>query len=106
MKVIILLLVVAISGCATSAKLNDISLGMSKQEVIHILGYPASTSAKQGVEYMKYKLYGAWDGDMRVGGGAELFFVRIINGVVESYGRIGDFDSTNMSEPKATNDLQ
>ena len=105
MKIVFLIIALTISGCTTAAKLNEISLGMSKQKVIQVLGFPDSTSASSGVEYLMYKFYDTWDGEMRTGGSAKDYFVRIKKGVVESYGKNGDFDSTKVPETKTTIDL-
>jgi hypothetical protein len=85
-------------GCATSSKrMNDLSVGMTKAEVIKTLGQPESTSANSGVEYMVYNL------SIRIARPGEAlapipitdkYFVRLVGGKVESYGRLGDFDST------------
>jgi len=94
MKYILLLTISLIaSGCYTgigqhSSKFNKVSLGMSKGEVIDAIGKPQSTSAKDGVEYLTYNVYEV------VFGQYVPYFVRIKNGKVESYGKIGDFDST------------
>ena len=94
MKYILLLAVSLISsGCYTgmgqhSSKFNNISLGMSKAEVISAIGKPQSTSAKDGVEYMTYNVFEV------VFGQYVPYFVRIKNGKVESYGKMGDFDSS------------
>lgn len=95
---LLLVLTMAAIGCATGHKLNDISLGMSKQEVISVLGPPVSTSAKEGVEFLNYSFF---DSDI----GWRPYYVRIISGKVESYGRLGDFDSTKPTETKSTIDL-
>jgi hypothetical protein len=92
-----------LSGCATAYKMNNISLGMTKPEVIKKLGRPASTSAQSGVEYMNYKL--SETGDDEFLGTYTPYFVRIVDGKVESYGRMGDFDSTKVPESKSTIDL-
>ncbi len=92
---IILVIITAlfVSGCYTglgqhSSKFNKVSLGMSKAEVIDAIGKPQSTSAKDGVEYLTYNVYEV------VFGQYVPYFVRIKNGKVESYGKMGDFDST------------
>lgn len=97
---LLFILVVVTSGCATANKLNNVSLGMSKQEVISELGPPVSTSAKEGVEYLKYFFV---EKDVR--DGKTPYYVRLVNGKVESYGRVGDFDSTKTPETKSTIDL-
>lgn len=96
-------------GCATSSKkLNEVSVGMSKPEVIKLLGAPESTRASQGVEYLIYTL------TERIAkpGEAPLpfpiqgqYFVRLVNGRVDSYGNVGDFDSTKPFETKHQIDL-
>jgi hypothetical protein len=70
---------------------------MSKAEVIQVLGQPQSTRASGGVEYLIYSLS---EGVSKPG--TTLFpvsiegqyFVQLVGGRVESYGRVGDFDST------------
>ena len=93
------------SGCAGTPKMNRLSVGMTKGEVISVMGRePDSTSAQGGVEYMSYLLWrDFWD--RRPGDYSDRFFVRLINGKVESYGKIGDFDSTKVPETKQTIDL-
>ena len=91
------LTMVLLVGCATAPNLNSISLGMSKQEVIKSLGNPYSVSAKNNTEYLKYNCIGGAflmttaECDPRIGNGE--YFVRLVNGKVESYGKVGDFDS-------------
>ena len=109
-------------GCASGSskqlndvsQLNDLSLGMNKSSVIAIMGNPDRTSAQAPHEYFIYGLSVALTGEEKarcaVGTVAFLglgtgfcfkqddFFVRFENGVVESYGRVGDFDSTNVPE--------
>jgi outer membrane protein assembly factor BamE (lipoprotein component of BamABCDE complex) len=87
MKLLILFALFFI-GCATNQKMNELTVGMSKQEVIAILGPPETTSAQDDVEYLSYKLakraYFAKTKD---------YYVRIIKGKLESFGKVGDFDS-------------
>ena len=88
-----------IAGCATAPKMNQITVGMTKQQVIEVLGQPASTSAKPNVEYLSYRLsHQFW-------GYEHPYFIRLINGRVDAYGRLGDFDSTKPDETKTTIDL-
>lgn len=89
------------------------SIGMSKPEVVELLGQPKETKAASGVEYMMYELRDAPGAATQTGCGVagvytiglayafegcqyedELYFVRLIEGNVEAYGRQGDFDST------------
>lgn len=88
-------------GCVgvSMHKINKINLGMTKQEVIAVMGQPISTSAQGDTEYLRYRLFEpatAW---------SFIYFVRLIDGKVESYGQVGDFDSTKLPESKSTIDL-
>lgn len=94
--------------------MNLISLGMDKTQVINILGQPQSSSAQAPYEYFIYPLTRnltnqeiaacAGINVLTLGIGAALCFreedryIRFENGIVESYGRVGDFDSTNVPE--------
>lgn len=49
-----LLLIMICAGCATSAKFNTLSLGMTKNEVLQKLGAPESDSINEKGEYLKY----------------------------------------------------
>ena len=106
-KTLILLIILGttfLNSCATSYKMNEISLGMPRKEVISTLGYPVSTSAIKGVEYLNYKLYETSD-DAFFGYGTP-YFVRIINGKVDAYGRMGDFDSSKIPAQKIEIELK
>lgn len=92
MKTLILVtIILTLLGCATSGKIAGIQLGMNKDEVISIMGSPVSVSAIEGTEYLNYKL-SETDDDAFVGFSTP-YYVRFINGIVDSYGRTGDFDS-------------
>lgn len=72
-------------GCAGSAKkINNIDIGMTKADVIEVMGEPNYTSGKEGVEILNYKLtanslY------------SDMYFVRLKDGKVERFGRQSDF---------------
>lgn len=78
--------------------MNDVRLGMTKEEVFNVIGKPDRTAAKKGDgEYLIYYLYETIDNNI-----FSFFyirkndcFVRLVDGVVESYGKVGDFDSIN-----------
>ncbi len=91
-KLFALLLCLGLCGCATAHKINAVSLGMSKDEVIRVMGKPSSTSATEGTEYLNYKLAETNNDDWY--GVSTPFYVCIKEGKVISYGRMGDFDST------------
>lgn len=98
----ILFYVLIISGCATSGIINKVQIGMSKGEVIKVMGEPVSVSAKSGTEYLNYKLSETGDDAFR--GWTSPYYVRLIDGKVDSYGRTGDFDSTKKPTVKIETD--
>jgi hypothetical protein len=77
------LVVALLSGCTTADKLNNIHIGMTKDQVITLLGTPDSTSAQANVEYLTYYLEGNPDY-----GRDQPYMVRVVDGKVESFGRI------------------
>ncbi|MGA3008213.1 MAG: SHOCT domain-containing protein [Opitutaceae bacterium] len=80
----ILLIVVALfAGCATADKLNNVHIGMTKEQVIELLGAPDSTSAQANVEYLTYYL----ESDPNYGRD-QPYMVRVVDGKVESFGRL------------------
>jgi hypothetical protein len=83
-----------LGGCVTPAsRINDVSLGMTKAEVIRAMGRPTSTSAQNGVEFMNYAL---WDSRWDVN--STPYSVQLVNGHVVSYGRQGDFGTTQQTK--------
>jgi len=89
-------------GCATSGVINGVNMGMTKDEVIKVMGNPVSVSAKEGTEYLNYKL--SETNDDAFMGWTRPYYVRLINGKVDSYGRSGDFDSTQKPTLKIETD--
>ena len=89
-------------GCATSGKINAVQLDMTKAEVIAVMGEPVSVSAQGTAEYLNYNL--SETDDDAFYGIATPYYVRLINGKVESYGRTGDFDSTQPTIVRMEND--
>ena len=55
-KIITLILLLGLSACSTTAKMNALAQGMSKSAVINVMGQPDSTAAKGDVEVLTYKL--------------------------------------------------
>ncbi len=80
-----------LAGCLLDPDMSKVSLGMTKQEVIAALGKPETVAAKGNYEYLMYEGEASYS-DGRLGG--EFYFVRLVDGKVESYGKKGDFDST------------
>ena len=77
----ILLLAALFTGCTTADKLNDLRIGMSKDQVIAMLGKPDSTSAQANIEYLTY--YFSNEGSYR----DQPYMVRLVDAKVESFGR-------------------
>jgi hypothetical protein len=74
-------------GCATAQKLNRLNLGMTKQEVISVMGAPDTTGAQGDREYLVYRL-----SDTKVEsfvGFTEPYVVELKGGKVEAFGRRG-----------------
>ena len=70
-----------LAGCATTSKdFNRLSLGMSKPQVIDILGQPRSTGADAEAEYLHYSLHSG------IGTFEEPYVVEIRDGKVVKYG--------------------
>ena len=112
---IILMMVALIAGCAgTASKTNQLSLGMTKAQVIEVMGEPTSSHATDGVEYMVYRLTAgstagtnagcaalglitlgiAYTKDECTGGQRIDYFAQFKEGRLISYGKVGDFNST------------
>jgi len=87
------------SGCiASSKKMNLLSIGMTKAEVISKLGTPSSSRAIKGTEYLVYNLAPA-EAIFVDENHLPEYFVRIIDGKVDAYGKAGDFDSVKDKTP-------
>lgn len=85
-------------GCAAPVeKITNVSLGMTKQEVIGTMGPPNSTKAKDSTETLVYIHEGTfwtWGHGVRP---TREYWVRLENGKVTQYGQPSDFkiDQTN-----------
>lgn len=93
---LVTLALIAFASCATAQKINRVSIGMTRDQVVGIMGEPVSVSAKAGAEYLNYSLYES-DDSASWGLDAQPYFVKIVAGKVEAYGRKGDFDSEKRS---------
>ena len=91
-KLIIIIVLAALTSCVTSRKFNNISVGMTKAQVIEKIGNPKTTKASEGVVYLIYNTYSSFQEVNNLS--PEAFFVKLINNKVISYGRVGDFNST------------
>ena len=82
---LVLCTMVLLLVCAGSAKkINDLNIGMTKSDVIHIMGEPNYTSGSGNVEILSYKL----KTDCCF---SDTFFVRIKEGKVDRFGQQGSF---------------
>ena len=84
--VLISLSVIFLLGCAASSKkMNQLNLGMTKQEVIEAIGQPNSSSAIQNQEYLRYRLN---PGEFS----PNEYYVKLLDGKVVAYGKRGDYN--------------
>jgi hypothetical protein len=70
----------------SSTKLNSIRIGMTKREVLSIMGTPDSMSAQENVEYLTYYLLNSGSDFER----HQPYMIRLVNGKVESFGRFSE----------------
>ncbi len=92
----------ACSSAPPARKINAVSIGMTKADVIAVMGQPDSTAAKDGIEYMNYRLAtSALDFD---GSDTSDYFVRFVKGRVDAFGHKGDFDTAG--QPKQRVEVQ
>ena len=78
-----LLLSLFLAACNSAARLNQIRIGMTKSDVVQVLGQPDSTSAQANIEYLTYYLYT----DSSSYRDERPYSVRLVDGKVESFGR-------------------
>ncbi|MEJ2656096.1 MAG: hypothetical protein P8012_02740 [Desulfobacterales bacterium] len=84
--IVILLSIAFLFGCAESfQRMNNLKIGMTKQEVVKTIGAPYITSASGNVEYLKYRTYGGIFY-------SDEYYVRLLDGKVDAYGQKGDFN--------------
>jgi hypothetical protein len=79
-----------LGACANSTVLNKLHIGMTKGDVVALLGQPDSTSAQANVEYLTYYL----DVNTNEGPGVrdQPYLVRLVDGKVESFGRFAQLN--------------
>lgn len=86
-----------LSGCVTSSnKLQELEIGMSKQEVFEILGSPKSVSARaDGSEVLRYQLSGRHAPLLNPNHAlyADGYTVQLMNNKVVAYGRDDEFEA-------------
>jgi hypothetical protein len=79
----LILAAVIFLGCAS--QMNQVKLGMTREQVISAVGTPSSTSAMDNTEYLKYQFCSDWIFTDR-------YYVRLSDGKVDAFGRVGDFN--------------
>ena len=87
-----------LTGCATASKLNQLSLGMTKQKAIEIMGSPITIHAQNNIEILEYRLWPTIYNNYK-----EKYLIRIVNSKVEKFGHVSIFSS---NEPENVNILQ
>lgn len=79
---VLILLGAFFAGCATSDLMNRIRIGMTKDQVVNILGKPDSMSGQANVVYLTYYLEAPNRYEQE-----QPYMVRLVDGKVESFGR-------------------
>ena len=95
-------LALGFGGCHSGGDLYYIRPGVSREEVVKALGLPASAAASKNVEIMRYELLTAQSNKGNAGDAAaqvESYYVRLVDGTVESYGKWGDMPVQKKGEP-------
>ena len=87
----LLIVMVMVGGCATIQRMDRLRLGMSKEEVIKILGKPSTTKTESTKETLGYELSPTWDSFWSE---KEAYCVVLENGKVTKYCRISDLTQT------------
>ena len=81
---IFILIAVVFFGCTSPVKMNKLQLGMTKEDVIGVMGEPNSTSAMDNVMYLKYRFHNE-------GVFLDDYYVKLKDGKVQAFGLIGEF---------------
>jgi len=95
----VVLVIFFLAGCGTitAKKMNRLSIGMSKAEVLGVMGDPATTKADEKIEILEYKLmtdmqeWWTSSSDQR-----QNFWIVLEHGKVTKFGRAGDW---GMAQP-------
>ena len=110
-----LLIALSLTACATATRTNQLSLGMTKAQVIEAMGEPTSSHATNGVEFLTYKLTAGSSAGTNAGcaalglitfgiayatnpactGGTPIdYYAQIKDNKLIGYGKVGDFGTT------------
>ena len=83
---------VLLSGCfAKAGQTRGVQYGMSKQEVVAVMGAPVNVSTHGSSQYLSYSVCDA--DNQTLNGIMRPYVVRLVDGRVESYGTTGDIGS-------------
>ncbi len=80
--VLAVLAILALSCCRPASKMAELSVGMTKQEVISTLGKPTSASYEDGKEQLVYGMT-----ELPLDATIQRYVVVLVDGKVISYGR-------------------
>lgn len=96
--ILALVSVLILAACAdtkTSTLLNNIHMGMTREQVVSVMRLPPDrVSSISNIVYLHYQLenHDAW--------GRGDYFILLRDGAVASYGRNGDFDTTQLPKER------
>ncbi len=79
------MILILFCGCATAHKITRVNLGMTKNEVIKVLGMPVDAKAKVNTEYLYYQFSETGFDALR--NNYTPYFVKLVNGKVDAFGR-------------------
>ena len=99
MKISVLLILSALFffGCQSPAsKINAVRLGMSRSDVIAVMGTPSSITNDPTAEYLNYSLA---EGSTSIQAPSTPYEIKIVNGKVASYGRAGAPSAGTRTQP-------
>ena len=93
----VVLVCILLVGCAFKiepADMSQIEVGMTKADVIKILGTPQDYKGKGNTLYLIYHAVFGVYGEREKVVSSRSRYVKLKDGKVESFGAVGDFDST------------
>ena len=94
---IVLLTCVVLNGCVTTtSSTNRLHSGMTKAEVIKVMGNPTSVKAKDNNETLEYLLYPTWS--PTIYDKKQQYWVILNNGKVTQYGNAGDYGTAEKAD--------
>lgn len=84
-RILLILSVILMAGCiATTKRLNKVKLGMSREEVIQVMGQPESILPSLQGEILRYELHESINDWYPAP-----YYIYISNGKVKRFGRMG-----------------